>query len=78
MNRSDVIGKLQKVMRDVFDNDEIEYRDALTAADVEGWDSLSNVRFLVAVEQAFRVRITATEIAGLNQVGDLVDLLAGA
>jgi acyl carrier protein len=63
-------------MRDTFDDDDIAYRDDLTAADVEEWDSLSNIRFMVALEKAFSTRFSISEWEGLRQLSDLVDILA--
>lgn len=63
------------VFADTFDEDDIEYRDDLTAADVPDWDSLSNIRFMVAVELAFGRKFTIAEWQGLKQLGDLVALL---
>jgi acyl carrier protein len=76
MDRADIVKRLEPVMRDVFDDDAIQYRDDLTANDVEEWDSLSHIRFIVAVEKAFRVRFSSSEMEGFNSVGDLVDALA--
>lgn len=75
MERSAIIERLTEVMEDVFDLDEIEYRDELSAADIEEWDSLSNIRFIVAVEKAFGIRLTNSEIGGLENVGQLVQLI---
>ena len=76
MERSAIIERLIEVMEDVFDLDAIEYRDELSAADIEEWDSLSNIRFIVAVEKEFGVRLTNSEIGGLENVGQLVQLIA--
>jgi acyl carrier protein len=62
-----------ELMEDAFDEDGIEYSDELTANDIEEWDSLSNVRFIISVERAFGVRFTVGEIEGFNNVGELVD-----
>ena len=39
----DIRSKLQEIFQDVFDDEEIELFDAMTAADVEDWDSLSHI-----------------------------------
>jgi acyl carrier protein len=75
MTREQIIAKLMPVMHDTFDDDDIVYRDDLTAAEVADWDSLSNIRFMVAVEQAFGTRLSTAKIEGLRKLGDLVDLL---
>jgi acyl carrier protein len=46
-----------------------------TAADVPGWDSLAHVSIILAVERAFRFRIRATEMARLDNLGALVDVV---
>lgn len=76
MDRDAVIDKLMEVFADTFDDDEIAYRDDLTAADVAEWDSLSNIRFMVAVEQAFGRKFSIGDWQNLKQLGDLVTLLA--
>jgi acyl carrier protein len=73
MDRADIIKRLEPVMQDVFDDDSLQYRDDLSASDVEEWDSLSHIRFIVAVEKTFRVRFSSSEMEGFNSVGDLVD-----
>lgn len=75
MTRDDVITKLVTVMEDVFDEDEINYTDTLTANDVAGWDSLSHIRFLLALERSFGVRFATREIEHFKNVGDLVSAL---
>lgn len=76
MDRETIIEKLVETMEDVFDVDDIEYADGLSAADIEEWDSLSNIRFMVAVEKEFGFRFSNKEIEGLQNVGQLVDLIA--
>ena len=75
MSRDEIIAKLVEIMVDVFDVDDLEYDDKLSAADIEEWDSLSNIRFIVAVEGAFSVRFSNKEVEALQNVGDLVALI---
>jgi acyl carrier protein len=76
MTREQVIDKIRDVLVDTFDDEDIVYREDLTARDVDGWDSLSNIRFMVAVEQAFGRKMTIGEWQSLDTVGGLVDILA--
>jgi acyl carrier protein len=61
--------------RDTFDDDELVYRDDLTADDVIGWDSLSHVPFLATVEKSFGFRFTSAEIDSLKNIGELLDVI---
>jgi acyl carrier protein len=46
-----------------------------TANDVPGWDSLAHVKIILGVEKAFKIRIRTTEMAKLDNIGSLVDLV---
>ncbi|HLO95173.1 MAG TPA: acyl carrier protein [Burkholderiaceae bacterium] len=69
---SAVAARLTELLRDVFDNDDIELTPDMTAADVEGWDSMGNVRLFLAIEQEFGLRFAASEIGAIKNVGELV------
>jgi acyl carrier protein len=67
--------RLTEVFRRSFADPSIVVRDDLRAADVEGWDSLSHINMIYAVEKAFRIRFTTAEIAGLKNAGELIRLI---
>jgi acyl carrier protein len=53
---SELRDRLQNVFRQVFDDPDMVLRDAMTADDVDGWDSLVHVDLMVAVENEFGVK----------------------
>lgn len=55
--------------------DEWELTDATLAAEVPGWDSLSHINVVLAVEKHFGVRFKAVEVLRLKNVGDLQRLV---
>lgn len=67
--------RLAQVFREVFDDD-VAIGPATTAMDVVGWDSLSNIQLLVAIEKAFPgVRFNTGQIASLRNVGEMVAII---
>ena len=66
------IEKLNGIFRTVFDNDEIEISQDMTANDIDGWDSLSHVNLIIAIEQSFGIRFTQKELLTFKNVGDLL------
>lgn len=70
-----ILNRLTPLLRDVFDNDDLVATPELTARAVDGWDSLGNVRLFLEIERAFSIRFSATEIASLKNVGQLVELI---
>jgi acyl carrier protein len=75
MNRPEAETRLVAVMRDVFDEDDIQYDDRLAVGDVSGWDSLSHVRFLRAVEKQFGLYFTSREVDALKSAGDVLNAI---
>jgi acyl carrier protein len=67
--------ELEKVFRNVFQDDKFEIYDELTADLVEKWDSLAHINLIVEVEKAFSVKFRNAEIARLRNVGDLKQLI---
>ena len=74
MNKQEILEKLAPIFSETFEED-IELTPNLSAADVENWDSLGNIRFIVAIEQKFSIQFTTGEIANLKNVGELVDAI---
>lgn len=75
MIREDVIERLLPLMEDIFDEDDLVYADSLTADDVAEWDSLSHIRFMVAIERAFGIRFATSEMESFKNLGDLVNAI---
>jgi len=75
MTEEQVLAELQVLCRRVFRNPAVELQRDTTAADVEGWDSLSHAALIVEVERQFGIRLALSEIMRLDTVGDLVDLV---
>ena len=75
MTRAELLEKTAEVIRNNFDDDELEITDATTASDVEDWDSLEQINILVALEKTFATKFAVSEVEGLQNVGEMVDLI---
>ena len=67
--------QLTPVFRMVFDDDSIVITPETTADDIDGWDSLSHMNLISAVELTFKVRFALGELQKLKNVGMLVELV---
>jgi len=74
--QDDITARLTEVFRDVFDDDELTVFPAMTAKDVDEWDSLMHITLVLAVEKEFAVKLNAAEVGKLENVGQMVELLA--
>jgi len=67
--------RLNAVFQDVFDDPKLQINEAMTADDVDAWDSLTHIDLIVAVEKAFRIKLSTSAVRGLKNVGDFVTLI---
>ncbi len=77
MERDDILKKVEEIFREELELDDLVLNDETTADDVEEWDSLSHVQLVVALEKGFGIKFTSREILSWDNVGDLVDCIAG-
>ncbi|HBG06103.1 MAG: acyl carrier protein [Geobacteraceae bacterium GWC2_58_44] len=71
----DTRATLNEIFRQVFDDDSIEIARETTADDIDGWDSLSHMNLIVAVEMGFNIRFNTKDVRALKDVGDLIDTI---
>jgi acyl carrier protein len=74
-SRPEIRDRLNKVFRDVFNDEKIEIFDGMTARDIDEWDSLMHITLIVATEKEFKIRLNAAQIGKLDNVGSLMDLI---
>jgi acyl carrier protein len=67
----ELLDRLNEVFCEVFDDADIKITPEMTANDVDGWDSLSHVNLILAVEAKFKIRFTRAELMTMKNVNDL-------
>ena len=75
MTREYVYQQMNRIFRNVFDDESIELHDETNAEDIEDWDSLEQINLIVAIENEFEMMFDMTEVAELANVGEMVDLI---
>lgn len=73
MERNEVLKRVEEIFREELGQSDIVLDDETTAEDVEGWDSLSHVQLVAAMEDAFGIEFSSREILSWDNVGDLID-----
>ena len=76
MTRDEINSALTGVFREVLQDPEVTLFDEMTANDHDAWDSMSHIHLIIEVEKHFGVRFRNSEIARLQNVGDLVKLIS--
>ena len=68
--------KLNGVFQEVFKDESIQIKPETTTNDVDGWDSLSHLILIVAIETRFNIKFTQKELLTLKNAGDLLRCIA--
>ncbi len=75
MTREEVYERLNKVFREVFDDDSIIVQDSTTSDDIEDWDSFEHINLVVAVENEFSFKIPMGKVVTMKNVGEMADII---
>ena len=77
-SREQIQAKLTDIFRSVFDDDQLVLSDSTNADDIEEWDSLNQIKIILACEQVFKVKLNARKVNTLNNVGEMLGYLQDA
>ena len=76
MTHSEIMEKVQRIFREVFDDDTLVIEDSTNSSDIEDWDSLEHITLVVSMEKEFGLKFDLKEVNELANVGEMVDLIA--
>jgi acyl carrier protein len=76
MEKSEMMSKLQSIMRDIADNDDLTITPESEITDSEGWDSLSRINLFSSLDREFSIKFTITDIEKLKSVSDIITILS--
>lgn len=76
MTQAEIYDGLTAIFHDAFDDPDLLLRPDMTAADIEGWDSVKMVAIIIATESRFGIHLRSREVDGLSTVGDLASVIS--
>jgi acyl carrier protein len=74
MKKSEILNSIKEIVRDITGDDDAEITEATTFEDVDGWDSVSNVKIILGIEDEFSIRFDVDEISSVENVAHLLDI----
>ena len=69
------LNEMQEVFRKVFQRPGLVVERRSTAETIDGWDSLTHMRLISALEARFNIVFTFNEVSGFNDVGDMLEVI---
>lgn len=73
MEREQLKDEIQVIAREIFAKPELLITNAMGAADVDTWTSLSFMQFLTAIEDKYGFKFKMMELLQLRNMGAVID-----
>ena len=73
--RAAVLERLANIIRTGVKRPDVVISEKTTARDVPGWDSLAHINVIVAVESEFALKLKSSEVARVQDVAGLIDII---
>ena len=70
-----IISEIEEIFRDILDEESLTLTPETTANDVDGWDSLTHIQLIVAIEKKYKIKFSSKEILSWKNVGELINSL---
>jgi len=67
--------RLKRIILEALQLEDFDMQDDTTANMVPGWDSLSHIKVIVAIEESYGIRFKTLEVIRLKNVGQLQRLI---
>lgn len=71
MQTEKVMEQILPIFREELEDESIVLTPSSTAAEIENWDSLTNIQLIVSIEKYYKIRFTSKEIQEFKNVGEL-------
>jgi acyl carrier protein len=73
MEKEKKLSEIQAIFRDILDEETVVLTEETTANDVDGWDSLTHIQLVVAIEKHFKIKFTSKEILSWKNIGEMLE-----
>ena len=64
---------IQNIFREVFDDDSLVVTPETGGKDIDGWDSVAQVKLVLAIEEQFGFQFSEDEVSSIRSVGGFVE-----
>ena len=75
MEKIEILEIVREILISVLQHERFELSDDLVASDVDGWDSLTHMAIIVAIEEKFNITFKLKELNKLTNLGALMGLI---
>lgn len=75
MNREQLLQETAEVLKRALKHSNFTLTERTTAKDIKGWDSLSHMMIMTAIETHFGITFSFMEMVSMTDMGSMLDFL---
>ena len=75
LKENQILKKLNKIFRNIFNDKKLKIHYKTNSSQIEEWDSLNQIKLILACEKEYKVKLNIRDINNLKNVGQMVSLL---
>ncbi len=75
MNKEEILSKVTEAFVSVLEHKNFQLTDETTAADVDGWESITHMMIISEVEQRFKIKFKLMDLMNMSNIGDLISII---
>lgn len=73
MERKEILNKVQELLSEIIDNEELQLAESSSPSNVEDWDSLAHFNLVMEIQSEFKIKFCSSEIQEWKNVGDIIN-----
>ena len=74
MSKEEILNRLQTIFQNVFDED-VSINEETKPSDIDGWDSLTQIVLLSAIQNNFDIDISMDEAIMIDGVASIIKII---
>ena len=75
MDRDEILKQLSLIFEEVLKQPGLKIDYNMSADDIDGWDSLSNMTIISEIEKKWNVHLKLRDIVRMKNIGDMIDVI---
>ncbi len=75
IDRTLALQQIESIIGQTLKQPDVCITEQSTAKDIKGWDSLSHMTVMVAIEEQFNIKFSFMEMINMSNVGSMIDCL---
>jgi acyl carrier protein len=73
MERKEILNKIQSIISEVADDENVVLTEDSTPSDVDCWDSLTHFQLVIQLQQFYGIKVSMTELQSWTSVGNIIN-----